>query len=323
MNNKICVNKKIVFLAVATFLVYAAIMLTNTVNKTTISFNSRAAVKKVVGGNFAQEGDYPFYMFIVTQQKYACGGSLIGSQWILTAKHCVQDDKDNIVLPDQVEVYANYTTYTKALDNKISGKYYYKVKEIIPYSEGTESIFYLKNTSSWFKSNLNDVVLLKLASSVDLPTISFPPNVCPAPASIDGVILGTGDIWSSIIYNKASPDLSLKYAKLILKPDKGDYYNSSKVLDSSINLRFLSSNYIDTFTSGARGDSGGPVIMALDNKKIEIGLVSTATRNAYFTKKTRTSDLRYYSSWITKKTEIKPYSGTWNGNLIPTPTAKP
>ena len=46
---------------------------------------------KIVGGETATEEDYPYIVSLQNNYGHFCGGSLIASQWVLTAAHCVSD----------------------------------------------------------------------------------------------------------------------------------------------------------------------------------------------------------------------------------------
>lgn len=45
---------------------------------------------KIVGGQQAASEDWTWQVALTNQGKFACGGSLINSQWIVTAAHCIR-----------------------------------------------------------------------------------------------------------------------------------------------------------------------------------------------------------------------------------------
>ena len=55
---------------------------------------ARLANNKIVGGQVANVGDWGWQVALIRNKYFICGGSLINSQWILTAGHCVYENKD-------------------------------------------------------------------------------------------------------------------------------------------------------------------------------------------------------------------------------------
>ncbi|KAG8233805.1 hypothetical protein J437_LFUL008025 [Ladona fulva] len=46
---------------------------------------------RVVGGQVASHGQFPWQVLISMDNSYVCGGSVISDTWILTAGHCASD----------------------------------------------------------------------------------------------------------------------------------------------------------------------------------------------------------------------------------------
>lgn len=44
---------------------------------------------KIVGGQFAEEDQFPWQAYLIWLGGHVCGGTLIHEQWVLTAGHCV------------------------------------------------------------------------------------------------------------------------------------------------------------------------------------------------------------------------------------------
>lgn len=49
-------------------------------------------VQRIVGGNIADRGEYPWLIIVTYNDRYKCGGSIIDEETILTAAHCVSKD---------------------------------------------------------------------------------------------------------------------------------------------------------------------------------------------------------------------------------------
>lgn len=79
MLNKLCV------------LLVALVVALATVNA--FNFNDNEIEPKIVQGQNATRGQFPYYVFLkiqLKQGKGACGGSLISNQYVVSAGHCLK-----------------------------------------------------------------------------------------------------------------------------------------------------------------------------------------------------------------------------------------
>lgn len=56
----------------------------------------------IIGGQDALPGKYPYHVAIEIFGSFACGGAIIGEYFVVTAAHCVADDKGLTRLPIRV-----------------------------------------------------------------------------------------------------------------------------------------------------------------------------------------------------------------------------
>lgn len=51
---------------------------------------------RIVGGFYANPGQFPYQVALLRARQISCGGSLIASNWVLTAAHCVHNSDNRV-----------------------------------------------------------------------------------------------------------------------------------------------------------------------------------------------------------------------------------
>ncbi|KAH0626590.1 hypothetical protein JD844_001664 [Phrynosoma platyrhinos] len=83
------------------------------------------ASPRIIGGNNAKEGEWPWQVSIRQNRGHLCGGSLISNQWVVTAAHCFHGPLD----PTQYKVNLGEYELTKPAPSMISAS----ISQIIVY----------------------------------------------------------------------------------------------------------------------------------------------------------------------------------------------
>jgi len=214
---------------------------------------------RIVGGNESGNGDWPWAVSLKSSasQTHFCGASLIAQQWVLTAAHCLYNS-ENLKLTSQLtatvgEYDLNSTPITPAIS----------IEQIYVHPDYNSSTI------------VNDIALLKLASSVNNPSLISPVDIAVTESAIAAVENVTALGWGST--RAYSPDGQFS-------PDYPDILHDVEIplMTDTMCTNALGSNYTAEMIcaglpEGGKdscvGDSGGP-LMIQDNGWKQIGIVS-------------------------------------------------
>ncbi|XP_076592108.1 transmembrane protease serine 5 isoform X2 [Chaetodon auriga] len=219
---------------------------------------TRAKLPRIIGGVEATLGRWPWQVSLYYSNRHTCGGSIITSQWVVTAAHCVH----NYRLPQVSSwvVYAGIVTRSSAKMAQHTG---YAVEKII----------YNKNYNH--RSHDSDIALMKLRTPLNfsdtIRPVCLPQYDYDLPGGTQCWISGWGYTQPEGVH---SPD-TLKEAPVPIISTKK--CNSSCMYNGEITPRMLCAGYTEGKVDACQGDSGGPLVCQDENVWRLVGVVSWGT----------------------------------------------
>ena len=210
------------------------------------------AQQKVTGGFPLNITDAPWQVLLKIGNDYACGGSIIAPNFILTAKHCV-----NGVSASSVKVIAGITC-----KDEINTGNTFNVSRIV------------------FHPNPNiDVALLELSSNISYSNNRRAINYW---ASLDSSLYNIGDTvrvsgWGWLTPNGFDPANCLQAVDVRIISNQ----DAENALGETVGDHEVATTGIGNIRQGAcHGDSGGPLTtLSASNEPILIGVVSWGRPN--------------------------------------------
>lgn len=217
---------------------------------------------RVVGGDDAVPGSWPWQVLMFRNYAPSCGGTLIAPQWVVTAAHCIEHWRNT---PFLVKIRV--------------GEHDTKKKETYQADYGVEKIikYPTYNTYPTYNKLNDDIALLKLKKPVIMNEHVQPACLPDAQPPVGTECFITG--WGKTKHPGNMHNI-LQQAKIPIVDSAVCYEKNKKVIQNPISDAMLCAGeekkgwWKKPKIAGCHGDSGGPLVCQIDGQWEVHGAVS-------------------------------------------------
>ncbi|KAE8578202.1 hypothetical protein XENTR_v10023398 [Xenopus tropicalis] len=215
---------------------------------------------RIMGGQSAQEGQWPWQVSFRNNGRHFCGGTLISNQWVISAAHCFPSSSSASSITAVLGAY---------MIDQPDGN-----QEAIAVQSATNNPSYINEGDS------GDISLVQLASPVTftdyiLP-VCLPADTVTFPTGLQCWVTGWGNIASDT--NLPSPKTLQEVAVPLIDANKCNTLyqtpNSDGTSSISVHSDMICAGFINGGKDSCQGDSGGPLVCSTSGQWFLAGVVS-------------------------------------------------
>lgn len=240
---------------------------------------TRKSNSRIVGGVISAQGMWPWQVSLQYTNSHVCGGTIIASQWILTAAHCfpgmyAQNLGNWKVCPGTITL------------NNIPNKF--SVSKIILNEQYDDT------------SHDYDIALMKLSSPVTYG-VTIQPACLP---SFDQTFADGTSCWiTGFGKTSETSGVSTSLMEANVQLISTNECNSGNVYSGAITDRMLCAGKLSGGLDSCQGDSGGPLVCQVDDRWYLYGVTSWGVGCARKNKPGVYSRVTELVQWVYKKME--------------------
>ncbi|KAF4522293.1 hypothetical protein B566_EDAN011001 [Ephemera danica] len=222
--------------------------------------------ERIVGGEAAFQGEFPWLVSIKRRGGHFCGGTLVHRRWVVTAAHCLCSGPVQLPLSSLTVTVGEYDLTNR--EQPQAGNIAVEHAEMHPDYE--------------CQKHVHDIALLRLAREVTWsPRTAWPaclPGILPRGSEAFRDREATAAGWGWLHENSAQGGRADVLQKVNLQiVDNArciDWYRSQ-----GMKIKIISSQMCAGFEQGGRdscwADSGGPLMVGESDSTVVVGVVST------------------------------------------------